>query len=70
MSALQVFAAVCGVEQAVETIFYHTKRDWERMHLRWQQDVEEIRRTGRGREYAEPVLRSLESIRKECYRNF
>ena len=70
MSDLQVFAAVCGVEQVVESIFYHARRDWERMHLRWKHDMEEVRRSGRGQEYAEPVMRSIESIRKECYRNF
>ncbi len=69
MSALDVLAAVCEVEMAVESIFYHTRRDWQRMHLRWQHDMEEVHRTGNGRVYSEPVLRSIDSIRKECYKN-
>ena len=70
MSDLQFFAAVCGVEEVVEAIFYHARRDWQRMHLRWRHDMEELRRTGYGQKYAEPVMRSIEDIRKECYRNF
>jgi hypothetical protein len=70
MSTLQVFAAICAVEQAVEAIFYHSRRDWERMHLQWKQHTEEIKRSGRGRPYAEPVMRSMEQIRKECYSGF
>lgn len=67
---LNAFARVCVVEQGVESIFYHSRRDYERMHLRWEQDMEEIRRTGRGTWYPEPVLRSIESIRKESFRKF
>lgn len=70
MSDLHVFAAVCVAEQGVESIFYHARRDWQRMHLRWQQDMEEVCRTGRGQKYAEPVMRSMKDVRKECYRNF
>ena len=69
MSDLQVFAAVCGVEEAVEAIFYHSRRDWERMHLRWKHDMEQVHRTGFGAVYAEPVMRSIESIRQECYKS-
>lgn len=65
---LHGFAAVCDVEQAVEAIYYHSRRDWERMHLRWAHHMEDIRRTGNGIPYAEPVVRSIESIRKECYK--
>ena len=67
---LHAFACVCEVEQCVQAIYYHARRDWERMHLRWKQDMEEIRRTGRGTPYSEPVLRSIESIRKESFRKF
>jgi len=62
---LSILASVSVVEQCVEAIFYHSRRDWQRMHLRWEQDMEEIRRTGCGIPYPEPVLRSIESIRKE-----
>ena len=69
MSTLEVLACVCAVERVVESIFYHTRRDWQRMHLRWQHDMEEVSRTGIGTVYSEPVLRSIDSIRKECYKN-
>jgi len=68
MSDLQMFVAVCAVEKCVEAIFYHARRDWQRMHLRWRLDMEEVNRTGVGPVYAEPVMRSIESIRKECYK--
>ncbi len=69
MSALNVLVSVCEIERAVESIFYHTRRDWQRMHLRWQHDMEQLHRTGVGSVYSEPVLRSVDSIRKECYKN-
>ena len=62
------FAHVCEIEEQVDAIFYHKRRDWERMHLRWRQDMQEIRRTRRGRAYAQPVFPSIEQIRKEVYR--
>jgi pyridoxine 5'-phosphate synthase PdxJ len=68
MSALLFFADVCATEEQVDSIFYHKRRDWERRHLRWKQDMEKIRRTGRRRAYAEPVAPSIERIRKEVYR--
>ena len=64
------FAHVCEIEQQVDAIYYHRRRDWERRHLRWRQDMEKIRRTGRRRAYAEPVLLSIEQIRKEVYSRF
>ena len=69
MSSLLDLAKVCEVEQIVESIFYHARRDWENMHLRWAHDMEEIKRTGNGIPYAEPIMRSVEAIRKECYKN-
>ena len=65
---MDLLASVSVLEQQVNIIFYHARRDWERMHLRWRQDMEEYARTGRGYIYAEPRLRSIENIRKECYR--
>ena len=70
MSALMFFAHVCEIEQQVDAIYYHRRRDWERRHLRWRQDMEKIRRTGRRRAYAKPVAPSIEQIRKEVYRRF
>ena len=70
MSTLMDFAAVCELEFYVESMFYHKRRDWQRMHLRWKQHSEAIRRTGYGRGYAEPVAPSIEQIRKEVYRRF
>jgi len=67
MSGLLFFADVCATEDSVDAIFYHKRRGWERMHLRWKQDMEEICRTGRGRAYAPPVFPSIEQIRKEVY---
>ena len=64
------FAHVCATEEQLAAIFYHRRRGWERMHLRWKQDMEEIRRTRRGRGYAEPVAPSIEQIRKEVYSRF
>ena len=68
MSTLMDLAAICVVEEQVEAIFYHKRRDWERMHLRWSQDIQEIRRTGCGTTYPEPVSPSIEQIRKDVYR--
>lgn len=64
------FADVCATEDSVDAIFYHRRRDWERRHLRWKQDMEQICRTGRGRGYAQPVAPSIEEIRKEVYSRF
>jgi len=68
MSGLLFFSDVCATEEQVAAIFYHRRRDWERMHLRWKQDMEEIHRTRRGRAYAQPVAPSIEQIRKEVYK--
>ena len=54
-------------EEHVESIFYHSRRDWERQHLTWRHNVEESRRTRQTREYKEPVLRTKENIREACY---
>ncbi len=54
-------------EEHVESIFYHSRRDWERQHLTWRQNVEEDRRTKQYREYEEPVMRTKETIREACY---
>jgi len=70
MSGLLFFSDVCATEEQVAAIYYHRRRDWERMHLRWRQDMEEIRRTGRQRGYAEPVKPDIEKIRKEVYSRF
>ena len=56
MSSLYDLAAVCELERVVDAIYYHTRRDWERMHLRWQHDMEEVRRTGVGPVYPEPII--------------
>ena len=54
-------------DERVEKIFYHTRRDWERQHLTWKQEVEESRRLKQYREFKEPVMRSKEDIREACY---
>ncbi len=64
------FADVCVVEEQVEAIFYHKRRDFQRMHLRWRQNMEAIYRTGYGEPYPEPVCLTIEQIRKEIYQQF
>ena len=61
------FAVICELEDCVEAIFYHKRRDWERRHLRWRQDLEEFRRAGHGRAYSEPGFPSIRAIRKQVY---
>ena len=68
MSTLMYFTAVCEIESQIEKIQYHKRRDWERMKLRWQQDMEEIRRTGTGIAYPPPVFPSIQSIREQVYK--
>ena len=68
-SLLMDFAAVCVIEQSVEAIFYHKRRDWQRMRLQWEQHMEQIQRTGRGCIYAKPIFPSIEAIRKQAYRH-
>ena len=70
MSTLMDFAAVCEMEEQVESMFYHKNRDWQRRHLCWKQHSEAIRTTGYGRDYAEPVAPSIEQIRKQVYSRF
>ena len=62
------FAAVCEIESQIEKIQYHKRRDWERMHLRWKQDMENIHRFGMGISYAPPVFPSIQAIRKQVYK--
>ena len=67
MSVLLQFAYLCSIEESIQSIFYHKRRDWQRMHLQWAQHMEEIAKTGRGRPYPEPVFPSIQAIRKQVY---
>ena len=61
-------AAVCEMEKKIQILFYHRRRDFERAHLRWKQEMEEILRTGSGEPYAEPLFPDINQIRKAVYK--
>lgn len=58
---------VAKEDEHVDSIHYHTRRDFERQHLRWAQDMEEFKRSGTGHKYAEPKLKTREDIEEKCY---